>query len=1300
MTRTLSAALPLSAAQRAMWHAHRLDATGAAYTIGGYLLIDGAIDPGLYAKGVDQVAREAEALRVRFAEVGGELWQRVAPAPDWGLAFRDLSAEARPERAALAWARESLDRPMDLEHGPLVEWGLAKLGPRRYLSWLTCHHMVMDGLSIALVLRRLSEVYTARAGGADPPAHGFGPLRGVLADEADYRESDRFARDREYWLAALAEVPEAARLGSGSLYAHAGTLRQTSGLTAEDMSRLRALARRAVTSWPVVLVAATAAYLYRMTGQADVCVGMVVAGRRGDLAWRTPGVLSNVLPIRVEMRAEEPFAELARRTADVVRAALRHQRYRHEDLLRELRGSMLTGPVVNVMPFDFEVDFAGHPSRVHTLSHGPVHDLAIGVYPHRDGQVRIEFDANSESYDARELAAHQDRLVRLLRAACADPDRSVGDLELMSAAERRRLLCEYNDTGTEVPVTTLVALFDAQAEATPDAIAVEFEDTTLRYGELSARADRLARWLIERGVGPERVVALALPRSVELIVAVWAVLKAGGTYLALDPRYPVDRIRFILADAAPVCVLTTGKLVELAECARDAGLRTVLLDDPDVAAAPRHRLPADAHPPRPEPRHAAYLIYTSGTTGTPKAVVVEHASVAHMALTQIRHLGFGPGDRVAQLASAGFDVAIWELCVALLSGATLVVPPAPLAGEELGAFLRERRISHAVTSPSALGSVPAGPHPDLGTLIVGSEACPGDLVARWSPGRRMINAYGPTENTVCTTMSEPLSGCGVPPIGRPLANIRVYVLDERQRPVPHGAVGELYIAGANVARGYLNRPELTAQRFLPCPFGPPGDRMYRSGDLVRWRADGQLAFVGRADDQVKLRGFRIELGEVAAALGNHPDIAQAAVVLREDQPGRKRLVGYAVAASGRTVRARELRAHAARSLPEYMVPAVVVGVDRLPLTPNGKLDRAALPVPEIQVSRDDREPETPTEQLLCELFAEVLGLPSVGVHDNFFEVGGDSLLASTLASRVRAVLGVELPVRAMFDAPTVAAVARRLHLDSGRAGADRAGLGVLLPLRTLGAKPPLFCVHPAVGLSWCYSALVGVLDADRPVYGLQARGIGDHDERLPGSVEATAADFLDQIRRVQPAGPYHLLGWSYGGLVAHAMATQLRHAGERVGVLALLDAYPLYQALPDDGPDAREVFFDRLGRILGVQPMTPERALEIFRAGQAPPPWNMLHAHLRDGSEDGFERLISAAINSVRLGQAFQPARFDGDLLLFASSRSRELDGRRRWAPYVDATIETHCLNCAHDDMLQPVPLAKIGQVLRARLGG
>ncbi|MGW2256226.1 amino acid adenylation domain-containing protein, partial [Kitasatospora sp. NPDC001660] len=605
---------------------------------------------------------------------------------------------------------------------------------------------------------------------------------------------------------------------------------------------------------------------------------------------------------------------------------------------------------------------------------------------------------STDLFDRSTVESLVARWTRLLAAVVAAPDRPIGGIDLLSGEERRELLPAAE--GGAAPVS-LPELFAVQVAATPEAVALVCGDVELTYRELNARANRFAHALIARGVGPEQVVAVALPRSVESVVAVLGVLKVGAAYLPVDPAYPQARIAFMLEDACP----------------------SVVVDDPALVA--------EGDWPDTDPgvvldvRHPAYVIYTSGSTGRPKGVVVSHTGVSGLVAAQVERLGVDADSRVLQCASPSFDASFWDLCSALLTGAALVLArsEAPLEA------LTDRRldVTHVTLPPSALAALD-GTDLAAGTLVVAGEACAPELVARWAPGRRMINAYGPTETTVCATMSDPLSpGSGVPPIGRPVAGFRVYVLDERLRVVPPGVTGELYVAGPGLARGYLNRPGLTAGRFLACPFGPDGERMYRTGDLVRRRADGELEYVGRADDQVKVRGFRVELGEIEAVLAGHPAVSRAAVLARDD-----RLVGYVAARPDGVVRPAELAAHLRARLPDYLVPAVFTVLDALPLTPNGKLDRAALPAPEAGGAGSGRAPRTPQEQILCELFAEVLGVPRVGVDDDFFDLGGHSLLATRLAARVRSVLGVELGLRALFQAPTVAGLAESL-VEAGRA---------------------------------------------------------------------------------------------------------------------------------------------------------------------------------------------------------------------------------------------------------------------------
>ena len=606
----------------------------------------------------------------------------------------------------------------------------------------------------------------------------------------------------------------------------------------------------------------------------------------------------------------------------------------------------------------------------------------------------------------------------------------------------------WNETAREIPPATLAQLFEAQVTRTPEAPAVLAGDRSLTYADLDTRANRLAHLLIRRGAGPERIVALALPRSADIVIAQLAVAKAGAAFLPVDPDYPAERIAFMLSDAAPVLVIasaaTAGRLPP-------GPWEVLTLDDPDtervLATGPASR-PQDADRAAPSLlAHPAYVIYTSGSTGTPKGVMVTHQGLASFSAAEVDRYAVRPGDRVLQFSSPSFDASVLELCMSLPAGAALVVPPpGPLLGDQLARVLAERGVTHALIPPAALATVPPGAAGELTgfrMLTVGGDACPAELVDLWAPGRRMINSYGPTEATVVSTWSRPLVPGTIPPIGRPIWNTRAYVLDEAMRPVPAGTAGELFVAGIGLARGYLRRPGLTAQRFVANPFGPPGTRMYRTGDLVRWNADGELDFVGRADNQVKIRGFRIELGEIEAALARHPRVRAAVVTTREDHPGDKRLVSYFVPADEQPPpAARELRAFLSGSLPVFMVPAMFVPLEKLPLSPNGKLDRRLLPDPRQSTTsrstttgNEQAPPRTPAQARLAAIFAEVLGEPRVGIHDDFFGLGGDSILATRAVARIRSGFGTELPLRAIFDAPTVAGLAAKVR---GAARADTA----------------------------------------------------------------------------------------------------------------------------------------------------------------------------------------------------------------------------------------------------------------------
>ncbi|MFF5982695.1 amino acid adenylation domain-containing protein [Streptomyces olindensis] len=1004
----------MTAGQREVWLAeqHSPD-LGPALRLGEYLDIRGPLDPHLFETSLRRVVAETDALRVRL--VPGEdgpvqlLERRLA----WSLPIVDVGDEPDPEAAARAWISADLDRPMDLARGPLFSYALFRLAPDRFWWYHTYHHAAVDAFGYALVARRVAEVYTALAQGHEPGPCPFGPLSELVRADQDYRDSPERAADREYWVRELSgwtrtQGPPSARPAQGPVP-------RTPLLPLPRPEALKAAAARADVSRFRFVFAAVALYTHHLTGARDVVVGLTVAGRVGEASRATPGMLANSVPVRLTVHPGMPLRDLLAQVDARMREAVEHQRYRAEDLHRDLGLSRGPGvafsPMVNLIGFDYNISFAGHRCVAHNLSFPLGADLMIMVWDRRDGSgPHMRLHAPPTAYDEDQLADTQRRLLHFLADMTdADPDLPVGRLAALPADERRHLLGMGDATAAGAPAESMPALFERQVRRAPEAIAVESDGTTVTYRELNARANRLAHALAARGVGAEDVVALVLPRSVDLIAAELAVLKTGAAYLPVDPEYPAARKEYMLADARPAFVLDDPRtMAELSQGQPDT--------DPDIAV---------------DPRHPAYVIYTSGSTGRPKGVVVPHTGIASLVAFHTDRLRITPGSRFPQLASPSFDASTWEMCVALLTGSALVLAPRtdPLSVLTDPAA----RITHAFVPPSALAVV-AETDSAVSTLVVGGEPVPPGLVRRWAPHRCLMNVYGPTETTAMVTTSLPLVPTGTtPPIGRPHAGSRAYVLDGALRPVPVGTVGELYIAGVSLARGYLRRPALTAERFVADPFGPPGTRMYRTGDLVRWRPDGQLEYVGRVDRQVKIRGFRIEQEEVEAALLSCPGVAQAVVLARRSgQQGDLRLVAYVVADENGAPPPGSVREQLRERLPDFMVPSAFVTLGELPLTPNGKIDRDALPDPDDDTAPPDgRPPRTPREQLLCELFAEVLGRSRVDPDANFFEAGGHSLLAIRLVSRIRAVLGADLDLSALFEAPTAALLATGLDGAGG-----------------------------------------------------------------------------------------------------------------------------------------------------------------------------------------------------------------------------------------------------------------------------
>jgi nonribosomal peptide synthetase DhbF len=1035
--------LRLSSPQLGIWLDCEINRATANHNVSEYLEILGTVEPDIFERALRRMVAEIEGLNVSFAVGQDGPRQVLNGLTEWGMPVLDLSAAADPVGAAQAWMQADVARIVDPLRGPLFTYALIKISPDRWFWYRRYHHVVMDGFGAALSVKRLAHVYSVLMSGDSPDATPFGSLAELLEEDEAYRDSTHFARDKAYWTERLADCPEPASLSTAPWHQSDRFIRRTVYLAGAKAQALREMAKTARISLAQMFTAATAVFLHRMTGVEDLVLGYSVGGRLGSVASRTPGMLTNVLPIRLDLRSDMPFGELLDQTARRLREAMRRQRYRIADMRRDT--GRIDRPIyavmVNVMPFDYDLRFAQARAVAHNLANGPVEDLNIMVYDRSDGDdLRIDFNANPLRYEAHELATHQARFLQLLSAIgqpalASDSTTSIGQLPLLTENERRLVVTEWNATRAEYPrEKCLHELIAEQARRTPEAPAVVYDDQLLSYAELEVRANQLAQHLRRLGVGPDVVVGLYIERSLAMVVALLGILKAGGAYLPLDPEYPPDRLAFMLADAqVPVLLTVEG----LAQSLPSHGARVVRLDAdwPQIAS-----LPASVPESGVAPSNLAYVIYTSGSTGKPKGVMNQHGAVVNQLCWMQAQYGLAADDSVLQKTPFTFDVSVWELIWPLMYGARLVM--AKPGGHKDPRYLIDlsckQNISTLQFVPSMLQVFLREPDVERCTsfkrVICIGEALSGALQKEFFERLQceLHNLYGPTEAAIAVTFwacRREDAGAASVPIGRPIWNMQIFILNASLSPVPVGVAGELYIGGVGVARGYLNRPETTAERFVGSPFAS-GERLYRTGDLARWRADGVIEYLGRLDHQVKMRGFRIELGEIEAQLKQHAGVRDAVVVVREDVAGGQRLVAYVVGAPvDDVVPVDELREALKAALPEYMVPSAFVVLAELPLTHNGKLDRKALPAPDLAAARPDAvyvAPRNPVEGAVANLLGDVLNVDRIGIEDNFFHLGGHSLSATRLISRVREVLGVELSITALFETPTVMGIAERL----------------------------------------------------------------------------------------------------------------------------------------------------------------------------------------------------------------------------------------------------------------------------------
>jgi nonribosomal peptide synthetase DhbF len=1307
--------------QQGLWFLNQLEGSSATYNAPTAVWLYGELDREALQLALNDVVRRHESLRMVFQTRDGTVHQHV-------LGVEDTVVELPVVRVEEAEVSDVLVRlstvPFDLSTDLPFRGHLLEVGEHRHVLLLVMHHIITDGASDGPLHRDLSTAYRARREGAAPQWEAL-PLqysdyaaweRDLLGDPAD--PDSEAARQLAFWRETLAGLPDEVVMPLDRPRAAVASYRgavHSVRCSAQLHARLRQIAQETGTTLFMVLQAATAALLSRLGAGDDIPIGVAVEGRPDEALEDLVGLFVNTVVLRTDTGGNPSFRDLLGRVRETDLAAWSHQELPFERIVEALNPvrSTARNPLFQVLMAVEDaggpaLELAGLTTRFEPVYTGAARfDLTVAFTHHTvdgaPGELEIAVGYATDLYESETIRAAVERLVRLLEVVSSDLDVPVHTVELLSPGEREQVLTDWSGTATETPSTTLVELFEAQAASRPGAPAVVSEDEQLTYAELNARANRLARLLVTRGVGPESLVAVVLGRSSRLAVALLAVLKAGGAYVPVDPEYPAERIAQLLSEARPVLLITdSGARGHLS---REEGPDRILLDDrPTLAAlgeldatdltdADRNGRLLGAHP--------AYVIYTSGSTGRPKGVTIPHGNVVALLRGTEDWFSFDADDVWSWFHSYAFDVSVWEMWGALAYGGSLVVVPfevsrSPRAFLDL---LAKEQVTVLSQTPSAFypliqedtrnptdlslrAVVFAGEALDLGRLRDWYARHPDDTMT-------LVNMYGITETTVhatyvalteeTVTASEARSL-----IGEPIPGLRMFVLDEALRPVPVGVVGELYVAGGQLARGYLGRPGLTAERFVACPYGPTGTRMYRSGDLARWNAEGRLEYLGRADDQVKIRGFRIELAEIQAVFTGDPRVAQSAVVVREDRPGDKRLAAYVVPGD-RTVVPDDLRGALQERLPDYMV-SVVIMVEALPLTPNGKLDRRALPAVPTSGARPQtlrRPPRTPMETELCALFEELLNLSEIDVDDNFFNLGGHSLLAVLLLDRIKDLTnGPGLTIRDLYRWPTVAQLAEQM--ETGAGGNPMASV---ITMRS-GSDDPLFCLPAISGLSWVYSGLLPHIDERRPVIGLQSAQL-THPEAKPDSIEEIADGHVAHIREIQPHGPYHLMGWSFGGIVAHAVAVRLEAAGERVATLALLDAYPL----PEEHASSPVTPGWVLGSLLGderaaqlPEPSSDEELVELLRVQD--PVFGMLEPQQ-------VATVVRVTADNAAAHMRYRMAgRFHGDALLFDALHTEKDTSSAPWTPYVSGTVKRCGIECSHMEMTHTEPLRAMGEVL------
>jgi enterobactin synthetase component F len=1259
----------LCAAQEGLWFAQNIDPENPLFNTGQFIELTGPLDLAAFKHAHAKAMKEAQTLRLQFSLQDGRPVQALT-----GMTPELQVVDLRADLNGFETARAAMDRdsatPTDPTCDPMAAFVLFRLSDTEHLWYERIHHLATDGYGMVLLTNRVGALYGENLG--QRPSPPLAPFNVATQADKAYRTSVKFTQDRAFWMNEGTDLGAPASPNSNAnetLSAH--QFHRVSRVVPKDIARdLLNTSQEFQLSWPDVLTLLSGVYLRRVSPDGSAVLGLPFMARFGTKAARVPCMWMNVLPHSLSMPEDKPLRDALVQDVEKMTRARKSGLYRSEILRRDLnrthQSERLYGPLINVQPFDFAPKFFGLETQLHILSAGPVDDLNVSYRGDGKTSLTVEIDANPDLYSVPQIEAHLDRLMTFIsRALQAETLQNVPTLTDSEQAQ----LGAFNATDHDVEATTLTALIEAQMSETPEAPAVRFGEELINYAELDRRSKALAERLVEFGAGKDKIVAVALERSIELAVALVAIERAGAAYAPLDPSQPPQRLAALIKQTEAVALLATADL----DC--DQALSPFT---PDLWPLN----PKGTKLPMPAPEDLSYVLFTSGSTGMPKGVMIEHRAIVNRLLWMRDHYGFDAQDRILQKTPITFDVSVWELFLPYVCGGTLIFlePDAHRDPAEIARTLQRENITACHFVPSMLAVFLD--HPDSEALKLKHVFCSGEALSAEHRDRfharitaSLHNLYGPTEAAVDVTAwtLSPQDTEPQVPIGCPVWNTQTYILDETLRPVPQGVCGQLYLGGVQLARGYLGQPELTNKHFVPDPFHH-SERLYATGDLARQREDGAIMYLGRNDHQIKIRGMRVELGEIEHALRALKDVRDAVVLARNDLGSHTRLIGYLVSAEPFDM--AEAQANLARKLPAHMIPTDLITVPKFTTTANGKLDRKSLLKP-VDASAQGTPAHTQTERHLAALYRDILNLPAEPPREaDFFALGGDSLSAVGLQLAIETGLDRSMPLGQIFETPRIDALARALEDQEAAQG----GLGCIFPLVT-GSKQdaPLVLLHPAGGLCWGYRALAQAFSAHftGPIFGVQSPVLAG--AVMPTSLTALCRDYADLIEAHTDAQTLHLVGWSLGGILAQDLAVELASRGRTLGTVALLDAYPAESWKAEPEPDP----VTALRALIAIEGHDPDQHKALDTRAKVV---NFLKTNttlLGALPREVLDAVVRLVTGTNQLMRAHEHRFFHGELVHIRAGNDHIGRGftSQLWAPYC-ARLRVIEVPCLHQDMV------------------